>query len=364
MHEENYTLKWHTYSDHLRDILQEMSSDDSFADVTLVTDDKKQIKAHRNILSACSSVFKDILQINTNNNHPVIYLRGIQHSEMESILQFIYLGEANFYEERINEFLTVAKNLDFRDLAECFEDGDSTAVKDDTNTKTEESPIEADDVGASKQDIEVAKGQHQTPGKAVTKKYNYECHQCDKVYNYGHHLARHIKSVHEGVKYACNQCDYQATKLSSLTQHIQSVHEGVKYACTQCGNQYTEQGTLTKHIQSQHEGVKYACNQCSYQATAQNHLKTHIEARHEGVKYACTQCGNQYTEQGTLTKHIQSQHEGVKYACNQCSYQATAQNHLKTHIEARHEGVKYACNQCHYQGSKDALRHHLKQKHS
>jgi len=111
MHEDKFTLTWHTYSDHLRDILKEMSSDDSFADVTLVTDDNKQMKAHRNILSACSSVFKDILQINTNNNHPVIYLRGIQHSEMQSILQFIYLGEAKLNSKRMNEFLTVAKKF-------------------------------------------------------------------------------------------------------------------------------------------------------------------------------------------------------------------------------------------------------------
>ena len=90
MDQGKYTLHWHTYSDHLRDILKEMSSDDSFADVTLVTDDKKQIKAHRNILSACSSVFKEIWQINSDNNHQVIYLRGIQYLEMESILQFIY----------------------------------------------------------------------------------------------------------------------------------------------------------------------------------------------------------------------------------------------------------------------------------
>ena len=112
MQNDKYTFTWHTYSDHLRDILKELSSDDSFADVTLVTDDKKQIKAHRNILSACSSVFKEILQIDTNNNHPVIYLRGIKHSEMDSIMQFIYLGEAKLYDKRMNEFLTVAKNLD------------------------------------------------------------------------------------------------------------------------------------------------------------------------------------------------------------------------------------------------------------
>ena len=59
MDQDKYSLQWHTYSDHLRNILKEMISDDSFADVTLITDDKKQIKAHRNILSACSSVFKE-----------------------------------------------------------------------------------------------------------------------------------------------------------------------------------------------------------------------------------------------------------------------------------------------------------------
>ena len=38
--------------------MQEMLTSDEFTDVTLVTDDKKTIKAHRNILSACSPVFK------------------------------------------------------------------------------------------------------------------------------------------------------------------------------------------------------------------------------------------------------------------------------------------------------------------
>ena len=74
--QDKYTLSWHTYSDHLRDILQEKGSDEYIADVTLITDDKKQIKAHRNILGNCSSVFEEILRINANNNHPVIYLRS------------------------------------------------------------------------------------------------------------------------------------------------------------------------------------------------------------------------------------------------------------------------------------------------
>ena len=50
-----------------------MTSKD-FADVTLVTEDKKHLRAHRYILSACSSVFKNILEIDLHNNNPLIYL--------------------------------------------------------------------------------------------------------------------------------------------------------------------------------------------------------------------------------------------------------------------------------------------------
>ena len=107
--QEMHTLTWNRYSDHLREMVNEMMTSSQFADVTLVTDDKQQIRAHRNILSACSPVFKSILQIDSKNANPVIYLRGIQHSEMESIMQFIYLGEARFYEERMSEFLQYQK---------------------------------------------------------------------------------------------------------------------------------------------------------------------------------------------------------------------------------------------------------------
>ena len=66
------------------------------------------------MLSACSSVFKNILDRNPHNTS--IYLTGIQHHEIESILQFIYLGEAMFYQERMNDFLNVAKDLDLKEI--------------------------------------------------------------------------------------------------------------------------------------------------------------------------------------------------------------------------------------------------------
>ena len=77
-------------------MMKEVMEDEDFSDVTLVTEDKEHIRANMNILSACSPVFKDIFK-KERKSRSTIFLRGIQYSEMESILQFIYLGEATFY---------------------------------------------------------------------------------------------------------------------------------------------------------------------------------------------------------------------------------------------------------------------------
>ena len=84
MYLEKYSLTWHTYSDHLKSMIKELMMNEDFSDVTLVTEDKKQIKAHINILSACSPVFNDILKKDKNSS-PVMYLRGIVYFELESI---------------------------------------------------------------------------------------------------------------------------------------------------------------------------------------------------------------------------------------------------------------------------------------
>ena len=119
--QEKCTLTWQTYSDHLREAMREMMTTSEFADVTLVTDDKQQIRAHRNILSAVSPVFKEILQLDGINSNSVIYLRGIQHSEIALIMQYIYLGEARLHKERVSEFLMVSKNLEIKELSTSVE---------------------------------------------------------------------------------------------------------------------------------------------------------------------------------------------------------------------------------------------------
>ena len=119
---EKLNLTWHTFASHGQDLFKNLIETQEFTDVTLISDDQHQYRVHKFILSACSTVFRKILTSNFNNSS--IYLRGIHHEELESILQFIYLGEASFYHERMNEFLNIAKNLDIKEIGKNIIDAD------------------------------------------------------------------------------------------------------------------------------------------------------------------------------------------------------------------------------------------------
>ena len=90
-----FNFTWHKFASHGQDLFKKLMETQEFSDVTIVSDDEHQYKVHRFILSACSTFFENIL--NANPSNAVIYLMGIHHEELEAILQFIYLGKANFY---------------------------------------------------------------------------------------------------------------------------------------------------------------------------------------------------------------------------------------------------------------------------
>ena len=252
MNQEKYNLNWHTYSDHLREMLHEMMKSDQLTDVTLVCDDKKQFKAHKIVLSACSSVFKSIIN-DLPQDSSVIYLRGIQHQEMESILEFMYLGVATFYQERMNEFLNVAKSLEVKEISR---------------------EVEFDDEDVGSEEL----GESNTSNDMISDLPS----AAEKIIN-DTNSEKIITQNEEGI-FTCEQCQNQFTTKGSLKIHIQSKHDGIKYACNHCEYQGTTQGNLKIHIQSKHDGIKYACNHCEYQAIQQSHLRVHIQSKHEGIK--------------------------------------------------------------------------------
>jgi len=290
MNQEKYNLNWHTYSDHLQDLLHNMRKMEYLTDVTLVCDDQKQFKAHKIVLSACSTVFKNIID-SLPLNSSVIYLRGIQHQEIDSILEFMYLGVATFYQERMNEFMNVAKNLKIKEISNIDEEFNEDLLETAHHQNNDQEEANGTDDQISDQFINtnLKTNADTNNSKSVVQNTDnkFSCDQCNKQFSGKQILKIHIQSKHEGVMFACNQCDKKFTQQGHLATHIKSKHEGVKYPCNQCDYQATQHGNLITHIKSKHEGVKYACNQCDHQATQQSHLATHIQSKHEGVNPSC-----------------------------------------------------------------------------
>ena len=89
-------------------------------DVTLVSDDKTPFQAHKVLISAFSPVLKDLLQENPHP-HPLIYLSGVDHRELQQFLQFLYLGEAKLDKNRIQIFLDMSRTLQFTEPTKILE---------------------------------------------------------------------------------------------------------------------------------------------------------------------------------------------------------------------------------------------------
>ena len=350
MSDQCRNLTWHTFSEHLQLMFKDLYEETKHTDVTLVCDDQAQYKAHKIVLSACSPVFKKIID-NHPSQHPLIYLRGIQSYEIESILQFMYLGEGMFYYERIREFLQVAKELEVKEIGKCMEiQGGDTFINDqvdhvemgecvemlDKEEDTEEAlknhEVDQQQIGHCVEMLEKEEDVEETPTNdevgedevtpPIEKKPRIQilqnqtssvakpflCPECGAVFSTSHSMLIHNRSIHQGFKYPCGQCDYAASRSTHLQRHIESIHEGFKYPCDHCDYEATRMSSLQIHIQSKHEDIKYPCNQCDSEFTLSSSLLKHKRSKHEGVRYPCIQCNYQATQKGNLLIHMRKKH--------------------------------------------------------
>jgi len=85
---QQYSLRWNNYLRHLTYSLDNHRLNDDFVDVSLCVDGRR-IKAHKVVLSSCSSYFKEIFKENPHP-HPVIIFKFIKFEDLNSIIEFMY----------------------------------------------------------------------------------------------------------------------------------------------------------------------------------------------------------------------------------------------------------------------------------
>ena len=131
---EKLCLQWNDFQDNIKSAFGNLRKDNDFTDVTLACEDGQQVEAHKVILAASSPFFQKLLGRN-KHPHPLIYMRGMKSEDLLAIMDFLYRGEANVFQENLDSFLVIAEELQLKGLMgktdEKVED-----YKEDENTLT------------------------------------------------------------------------------------------------------------------------------------------------------------------------------------------------------------------------------------
>ncbi|XP_055680452.1 zinc finger protein 131 isoform X4 [Lutzomyia longipalpis] len=113
---QQFFLRWNNYVNHLTYAFDSLRTQEDLVDVTLSCEGRK-IRAHKVILSACSTYFREVFQENPCQ-HPVIVFKNVRYEDLTAIIEFIYQGEVNVVQESLPSFLHTAELLSVQGLTE------------------------------------------------------------------------------------------------------------------------------------------------------------------------------------------------------------------------------------------------------
>ena len=108
------------------------------------------------------------------------------------------------------------------------------------------------------------------------------CKICNKSFNRGYHLNRHINTVHKKKRaYKCPTCNFSTSRKDSLDRHINQTHTQEKtYSCNECGMEFKQSGNLLRHTETVHLKKKLECPYCRSLFSRKDSLNRHISSTH------------------------------------------------------------------------------------
>ena len=257
---EKLCLQWNNFKENVNSAFGKLRSYQEFTDVTLACEDGDQLEAHKVILAASSPFFEKILQKN-KHPHPLIYLKGFRSKDLAAILDFLYFGEANVYQEDLDSFLAIAEELKLKGLTgqtssdiveeqeqKPFTKRNDFFVKPSTNSadllphvnapqkpstalaipnKLSGDLRELDEKVKSmmeKTENKISNGHKRADGTLV-QTTAFICKVCGKE-GLSSHLRDHIEANHlEGISIPCDYCDKVFSSRISLSQHRNKFHK-------------------------------------------------------------------------------------------------------------------------------------------
>ena len=334
---DNYNIEWEDYKETVSLSFKQLRQENVLCDVTLVTDDDIHLSAHKVVLSACSTFFKSIFR-KTSHPNPLLYLGSIDSKNMNYILDYVYAGKVQIFEEDVENFLKLAKQLNIEGLtltdknkSEVGKKGRSKSSKEDP--KIDEVQMFLNTIEDISNEPREESRENKTREKQLESNVSedvQEAMDCVKVEE-----EPSLTRQEQFQSYQCNSCDSTFYDSMLLDVHSAMCHSESSEANTSIEETEMEE-TSIKGENTGKEDQAFECDFCSKKMSRGDKLNEHINREHTEI--SCKYCQQTFTKQLKLIKHLRTDHknqhlqEYAEFQCDFCDKFLSRKDHLKRHI--------------------------------
>ena len=232
---ESFNFTRREFDENACSTIRNLFEDKLFSDITILSEDGEEMKLHRAILASSSAFFGNILS-RIKQRDPLIFLKGIQIKELQAIIRFIYLGQAEVSQQDLNSFMDAAKCLQISGLSD---DDDSRALDSSSNHQ-----------GAS--------SSSDRPPISKRVRFSLEDNQ-NIIFEPTEQLNDFIEKeeMEQQVETRYNRTEVEKIKSEEMQDFQKNTtemttKETVKYSCDSCNQTYIKQDNLQRHLKISH----------------------------------------------------------------------------------------------------------------
>ena len=259
---EKLCLQWNDFKDNILTAFSGLREDNDFTDVTLACEDARQMQAHKVILAASSPFFQNLLRKNKHSN-PLIYMRGVKSEVMSAILDFLYFGETNMFQEHLESFLVIAEELHLKGLMGT--NSEQIMPNNPIKSQKKENAVKRHEAGLVK-----------SPGYS-------ESNANGQIMNRENDMFDGTVALISDFSGDLQDLGAKVDSMMKKTSR-KNIHGLPLYRCVVCGKE-EQNGNIKTHIEANHlEGILIPCNLCQHIARSINGMIKHKIKYHKNLE--------------------------------------------------------------------------------
>ena len=357
MNSENLLLNGKNFTEDIFKALRLIRHEKDFTDVTLVCKDDMLVRAHRVILASASSFFKAALLRKKVVRQRRLYLRGLTAVEIETALDFLYLGEVSVVKEEVTSFIKVAQDLGLRGFERPRDEyeGSIEVVKNYGAMETIKGADEIVETLNTGQVLEETAGENNKSGsldsiletcdRKETTVFNDKIEELLGEEDTGDvSLSENSERNVEEREPAGNPSD-PPTLLSAASvpgvkkRNRKEMRATLKTSLSNPGREVKDDNAVEVKSREPGKNVDGVVSNEQLESRIMSMM-----ARREGL-WCCTVCGKEKRERSCMSRHIEGVHiSGVQHPCNLCQRILTSRASLGAHrrkFHRKHVGLNF-----------------------